>query len=332
MKKRYLGKVTVAAMMAAVLLTACGSSAGSASYAVKEEAAADNWAVPEEPLYMAEAAAESADYDGAEMKSASTNGGEAETPEVQDTARKLITTKNLSVETEELDPLVTLLTQKVEALGGYVQSSNVQHAKKNSNKNGTADLTLRVPAKNLNALVETVEAQSNITNESTDVSDVTLDYVDTQAHKEALESEKKSLLGLMDRADNMEDIMAIQTRLTDVQYQLNSIESQLRTYDNLISYSTVYLSIREVSKYTPAVPKTVSERIASGFGESLGSVAEGFVEFFVWFVTHIPQLVVLAAFCLVAFLIIRKVLRGSGKKTKAKPEQTEPAPKDEKHD
>ena len=55
----------------------------------------------------------------------------------------------------------------------------------------------------------------------------------------------------------MEDIITIEQRLSDVRYQLESMESQLRSYDNRVDYSTVYLYIDEVEVYTPVEEETV---------------------------------------------------------------------------
>lgn len=47
----------------------------------------------------------------------------------------------------------------------------------------------------------------------------------------------------MEQAETTEDLLAIESRLTDVRYQLESAASQLKLYDSLVSYSTVYLTV-----------------------------------------------------------------------------------------
>ena len=63
-----------------------------------------------------------------------------------------------------------------------------------------------------------------------------------QTYKE-LETEQQRLLELLETAESLDDILTIESRLTEVQYELDSKESQLRTYDNQIDYSTVYLDL-----------------------------------------------------------------------------------------
>ena len=96
-----------------------------------------------------------------------------------------------------------------------------------------------------------VEGVSNITYRQENVEDVTLDYVDVESRKKMLETEQQRLLELLETAESLDDILTIESRLTEVQYELDSKESQLRTYDNQIDYSTVYLDINEVVRYTP---------------------------------------------------------------------------------
>ena len=87
-----------------------------------------------------------------------------------------------------------------------------------------------------------------------------------------LETEQQRLLELLETAESLDDILTIESRLTEVQYELDSKESQLRTYDNQIDYSTVYLDINEVVRYTPQEQKGTWERISTGFRENLYSV------------------------------------------------------------
>ena len=62
--------------------------------------------------------------------------------------------------------------------------------------------------------------------------DVTLRYVDVDSHKKALETEQERLLALLEKAENVEDIITIENRLSDVRYELENYESQIRLLDN----------------------------------------------------------------------------------------------------
>ena len=108
------------------------------------------------------------------------------------------------------------------------------------------------------------------------------------------------------RQESIEDIITIEQRLSDVRYQLESMESQLRSYDNQVDYSTVYLYIDEVEVYTPVEEETTWERISAGFMDSLKSIGEGIKEAAIWFVIHIPYLVIWAIVIVIIVLILKK--------------------------
>lgn len=71
----------------------------------------------------------------------------------------------------------------------------------------------------------------------------------------------------LEQAESIEEMMTIESRLSDIRYQLESMESQLRTYDSQIEYSTVSLYISEVVELTPVETKeqTTWERISEDF-------------------------------------------------------------------
>lgn len=308
MKKKF-GIVCAASMMSfMVLLSACGGSK------------ADSYATTES--YAPEAAYDSyGDYvydtaSFAEESKMAEGSGQSET--VTDTSRKLITTMNISTETENLDEVLSGVQSKVKELGGYIEASNIYNGSKYSGRVVTRDasLTLRIPADKLDQFVATIEEGTNITNKSTSVEDVTLQYVDIESRKSALKAEEARLLEIVESAETVEDIITVEDRLAEVRYQLESIESQLRTYDNKVNYSTVYLDITEVKQYTPTQEKSTIERIADGFVESCKSVWHAIVEFFVWFIIHIPQIVLLAIVVAVVVVIVKKNKTKKVKKVK----------------
>ncbi len=233
--------------------------------------------------------------------------------------RKLITTVNISTETDDVEGFADRIEKKVNALGGYLESSNVYSDQDYyGNKNTkSADITARIPANRLEDFLNDVDGNSNITSRNRSTEDVTLQYTDTEAHERALTLEQQSLEDMLMKAETIDDIMAIQSRLTDVRYRLDSIRSQLRTYDNNVNYSTVYLNVRETKEFTVTKEETVWERISKGFVDNLLDVMDAIAEFLIWFITHIPSLLVFGA-VVFAIVFIIKLIIVSNKKDKIK--------------
>ncbi len=317
MRINRVSKIILLAVMAAASLNACGSSAkysAGGAQAVTYESAND-MAASEKGFYEAapaEEMAETAEYDEA---AASEEGG-MDVPEDALAGRKLIKNVNLNVETEEFDTLLPHIMQRVNALSGYIEemSSYSRNETYSSDYRGTkylryANLTIRIPKDSLDAFLEEVGEKSNVVSRSESVTDVTLQYVDLESHKKALSTEQDRLLELLGQAENVEDIIAIEGRLSEVRYQIESMESQLRTFDNQIDYSTVYLYIDEVERYSPPAEATVFERIRRGFVDSLWGVGRDAQDCAVWFVINLPYIIVWAVIIIVAALGIRKLIK-----------------------
>lgn len=294
--KRKVSFTLITIASVAAVLAGCGSGGSSsyksdANYAPAAEAAMD-YAYYEE----AEEAYSDDVYEYASEKVA--NGGESSEitdEQIASTNRKLIKTVNMSVETKEFDKLVENVERKITELGGYAESVNVSGNSYDSYSKRYASITARIPANNLNSFVSTVETQSNITNKTESAEDVTLQYSDVAAHIESLRVEQSRLNDLLADADSLETIIALEARMTEVRYELESYESRLRTMDNQVQYSTVYLNINEVKEYKPepVTELTFGEKLAFEFKSSCENAWETIQDFVIAFVAFLPTLLVL---------------------------------------
>lgn len=233
--------------------------------------------------------------------------------------RKLITTVSLEVETEEYDVLIPALEEKIAQAGGYIESRN-DYNTGYYGEDGlrSSYMSIRIPSEQLDQFLKTVESQSNIIYRNLYVQDVTLQYVDMESHKKMLLAEQESLMKLLETAETVEDIITIEGRLSEVRYQIESLESQLRTYDNLIDYSTVSINIAEVERYTPAIEKGTWEKISTGFTENLYKVRDGLKNFAIGFVISLPIIFVWVVVIAIFAVIIRIGIVISRKKKQKK--------------
>ena len=320
MKKR--GRILGVLAVTALLLTACGSSdsAGADTRMMTESAAAtdvyEDYSYDDSVYFNEEAPQEYADA-----------GNETEEA-VDNSNRKLIRTANLDVETEQYDSLLANIEQQVKAMGGYVESISsydrdgyYSYDSENVSRNRQASITARIPQNRLDEFLQKVGEEANVVSRSEGTEDVTLQYVDLESHKKALLTEQERLLELLEKAETVEDIITIESRLSEVRYQIESMESQLRTFDNKIDYSTVYLTIDEVEKYTPPADLSAGEKIRDGFMESLKGVGDGFANFGIHFVINLPYIVVWVLLIGIVFLVVRKIWKVSEKRQEKRRQQ-----------
>lgn len=231
--------------------------------------------------------------------------------------RKLIQTVHMNVETEDLDAVMGQVEGRIAELGGYVESSNVQNGSAYSGKRyRSAYLTVRIPAKDLDAFIDKVGDITNIVSSRKTIEDVTLTYVATESRMKALQTEEARLLELLAQAETMDDLLTVEARLTDVRTELEQVTSALRVYDNQVDYATIHLDIEEVTEYTEVTePETVWQRIGSGFKKSLKNVGSFLKELFVGLIVAIPYLVLIGVAAVGAGLLVRSIIR---KKKRAK--------------
>ncbi len=335
--KKYL--VSLLTVLTAFALVSCGSSKReSAAYREEPMAAAEaagaydmgnyneNSAVLKSVDYAEEEAAEISEAGSSE---GSESVGEGGAESAKQTKRKLITTVNLETESDDVEGFSRNMEKRIVSLGGYVESSNVYSGSGNydnyyDSSSKSAEITARVPADKLSEFLNDVDGSSNIVRKSVNTRDVTLEYTDTEAHERALSAEQKSLEKMMEHAESIDDILSIQTQLTDVRYRLDSIRSQLRTYDNDITYSTVYISVTETKKFTVTKEETAWEKIKNGFTENLIEVMDAVADFIIYFLTHIPAFIVLAIVIFVIFRVVKRISRSRKEKKEKKVKKEEP--------
>ncbi len=223
-------------------------------------------------------------------------------------SRKLIKTVSLSMETQAFDEMKNQLEETIASYGGYIESSDYYIPTGVYSQNRSYYVTVRIPSEQLDAFTATVGDLGTITNKSEYVEDVTLDYVDKEAYLESIQAEYDRVLELLEEAADLDQILALESKLSDLRYEINSYESRLRTYDNLIDYSTVHISISEVEHVTDVQP-TAGSRIRSGFRDSLLSIRDFFVNLAVFLLANLPVLLLLAVFVVLIVIIIKKVLK-----------------------
>ncbi len=335
--------VITGGMTAALLLSGCGSSKATQP-AMNTAAEAGAGAMMDYDGAPAESYDEAEFYDTADVyaeggsfdKDAS--GIEVNTP--QTTNRKLIRNVNLEVETQDFQTLIANVTNRVKTLGGYIENSNIYNGSTFSGEmQRNATMTLRIPSAKADIFLTEVADQSNITQQNENVNDVTLEYVDLESHKKVLLAEEENLIELLEATTDIDDMITLESRISNLRYQIESMESQLRTYDNKVDYTTITLHVSEVVELTeitepepePEEP-TTWERISTGFADNLNRVVTTFTDLLVWFLSNLPGLVVWAVIIFIILKIIKRLSPGgdNGSFGRAKKEKKNKNAKEEK--
>ena len=245
--------------------------------------------------------------------------------------RKLIRNANLNVETKTYDQFAAALEQQIAACGGYVQTGETSGSADRGNR--WASYTIRVPEVRYTAFLTSVSELGTVTYRSENVQDVTMEYTDVEARIRALETEHETLLSILEKCEVLDDVITVQSRITEVQYELDSYKSRIRRYDDLIAYCTVYLSVSEVEKVTvPVEEQTLGERIAEDLRENCEDITEDAENFAVWFVSSLPYfgiwIAVIGGVLLLALQLGKRSRRKLGERMQTRQKQEAEHPDD----
>ncbi|MDO5134055.1 MAG: DUF4349 domain-containing protein, partial [Eubacteriales bacterium] len=338
-------KAAVCALAVAFLLTACGGTAknssagreyemssadtaGSASY---EPAAAydsdDEWeeaVEAEEDYYVSEAAAtEPAGADGGGSASLEKGAGTEDAAagstgqaDLKSSNRKIVYTGNISLQTLKYEESSAGIHAKINSYGGFIEAEDTYNedpywyysnrAEKSRTKRNL-NITARIPAENFEAFMKDLENDGQVTNTSVNARNISVQYATHDASKKALEIEQKRLLEMMEKAETVEDMIAVEQRLTQVERELNDEKTQLSAMDRDVGFSTVYISLQEVFEYSEKVVEvTYGERLQRAFGRAIDGFVTFWEELILFIVETFPFLIMLGIVIALAVRLLRR--------------------------
>lgn len=282
----------LALLLTLTALTACGASSGGSTPASSATAAAGEY-----PMEMMDAAGNSMTANSGTSET-QTTGGE-----------KKIYTASLELETTAFDDAAAGLSQLVTQSGGWIENSSVNYV---GDRYRYGSYTVRVPQEKFEDFLNRAGELCHVTYRSTGVEDVTEYYYDTAGRLKTQETKLERLQTLLSKAENMEDIITIESAISDTEQQIESLSGELKHYDAQIDYSAVYLSLSEV--YQLSNVEQPATTFASRVGAALSSGTHGFVLF-------LQGVIVFLAYAWVPVLLIAALLAAGvvyGRKRRAK--------------
>lgn len=307
MKKRALAGLL--ALMLLLTLTACGGSAKGESNFASTDAAA-----PEAP-------AAEPQYGGMAYEEAMS----ADTAAEEDTLRpaKMIHTASLTLETTAFDDAAAGLAALTERLGGYYEHSGVW----SSGRYRWGDYTVRVPVERYMEFLNQAGELCHETGRDTSQQNVSEFYYDTEGRLKTQQIKLERLQTLLTRAENMADIITIESAISETEQRIDELSGTLRHYDDLVDYATITVSLQEVYKLSNVeeVPDSFASRVGAAFSSGWSAFTDGLEDLAVALAYGWMWVLLLAAAVVVVVRVLRRRRSGAapkGKKQDDKPEET----------
>ncbi len=153
--------------------------------------------------------------------------------------RKITHDLTLTLEVVAINDSVTLISNEVQQLGGYV----VESQQTGSDSQSSAHLSLKIPADKLTGLRDSLSTWGKILNQHMVANDITNQYYDSQVRLQTLETEEKRYLEILNQAKTVEDVLKVENALGNIRQQIEQIKGQLKFWNNIVEYSTVNLQL-----------------------------------------------------------------------------------------
>jgi hypothetical protein len=284
--------ITTLALLA-LLLGACASAGGAP--AVGEAV--------EQPAAPSEASA----ADGLDESSARDSTGAGEAPGYAAPAdQRIVKTGEMSLEVQNVASTLAAVRALAAEIGGYIGGSQAGTLEQ------SATLTLRIPATRFDeALSRLRELGETVVGESTREQDVTSQVVDLEARISNLEASEASYRVLAERAERVEDVLAVQSRLDVVRGEIEQLRAQLENVSDQADLSalTVTLIPKAAPVQTQAEGWDPGARLAEAAAALVG-VGQGLLNVLIWVgVVVLPILVVLGILVLIGLRVSTAIRR-----------------------
>lgn len=309
-KKSYFNKkiISVAAifMVAVISIPILYTMLFSASSVSKENAYPSDFADNANAEMATETIAPSESETSAPSESGMENSSN-QIYEIEDNPdSKIVYTFGYYLQTTDFEKTVELLRSKIKTSGGYIAQMSVNYSSNNL-KNG--NFTIRIPKEQSEDFQRGIGELGNITDQDLSTEDLTKYYADIESQVEALKIKETRYLELLKTAENMEDILTIESHLADVQHQLNYLNQDLKNIDYDVNYNYFMLNIYEVDHLSGSVgtQNSFGSRLSDAFRSSFINFLyfiQNIILFLVRNIVFILVIVLIALF--VTYIIKRK--------------------------
>ena len=292
--------VLAAAILLCTSLVSCGAAAG------KNESYRDS-----SDLYYAETTAAGYDIGYLEPSAAgdsykSENTDSAGMPSANPVREeKLVYTASVTLESEDFEAASDALHQKIASLGGIIVSENAYNLNKKGYGGRSMDMTVRIPQENYETFLAGLSDICNVAAVNRYVENLTERYYDNENRLKSYRIQEERLFAMLEKAQSVTEMLEIESRLCDVQYQIEALTNTQRTIDNDVRYSTFNLTLTEVKKFTTPEPETFGDKFKEAVGgsvESFGVFSENLLFFFIYV---LPYLLCVAVVVVIVLVIVK---------------------------
>ncbi len=195
-------------------------------------------------------------------------------------------------------------------VGGYIEASTSYNYGENRI---TVDMTLRVPAEQFNATMDTLRGMATeVRRDSVASQDVGQEYVDLESRLHALELRAQKLEEFLKQAQDTDGLLRIYNELSATQVEIEQVKGRMKYLERMVAMATITVKLIPDELAQPLeLPGWHPDATAKKAVEMLVRTLQVLVTVLIWLVLYLlPVLLIVGAFIyagirLILFIIYR---------------------------
>ncbi|MEV7413785.1 DUF4349 domain-containing protein [Streptomyces sp. NPDC089919] len=219
---------------------------------------------------------------------------------------KIIRTARLSLEVKDTQAALVTARAAATGAGGYVgDESTRREPAADGRQSVVSELTLRVPVERFDAVLGALSGGGRLLSRKVDAQDVTRQVVDVESRVASQRASVARVRAMMDRADQLSDVVMLEGELSRRQAELESLLAQRDSLADQTAMATVTVSLAEPGR--PAPPAAKDDE--PGFTDAVSAGFDVFVAVLRWISLVLGALLPFLAAGALAALVFRAVRR-----------------------
>lgn len=223
------------------------------------------------------------------------------------TEKRIIKNGDVSMKVENAESAATDITQIAAKYEGFVQSSYIYESATGA-KSGT--VVIRVPEDKFEAALQEIKTvATQVVSENISGQDVTEEYIDLKARLNNKYEEEQQYLKILDRAEEIEDVLMVTERLSRVRGEIEQLEGRIKYLENLTDLATISAYITEEQKIQIPVEKWRPLETLRQAARALIASLQNVADIAIWLVIFVVGLILPIVLIVLAIVAIVKKIR-----------------------
>lgn len=229
-----------------------------------------------------------------------------------ETGPRIIRNGNLTLRVQDAQTALDQAKAIAAGKGGFVQSSSISDP---GNGPRTGYVTIRVPVVSFDAAIgELKKIAAVVLEESTNASDVTMQYTDLESNLRNARAEEQSYLDLLKRSGSMNDTLSVTRALADVRGRIEQLEGQKRYMESQTDDATIFATLTEEARIEAPTrtwkPLEVIRQALSDLIRSLQGLVDVLIRLVVSFIgLFIPIALIVALFIWLGWKVVAAITK-----------------------